>query len=111
VVELLGTRVPAPPPPDDAITFVTRSLARGRRHQLRLRVHAPADAVRRKVPATVAEVIEDDDTCELRLATDELPGAARWVASLGFDVDVIEPDELRVQLAEFGAYLTERYAR
>ncbi len=110
-VELIGTRVPAPAPPEDAVAFVTRSLARGRRHHLRLRVQAPVAVVRRKVPATVAEVIEADDGCELRLATDELPGAARWVVSLGLDVEVIEPDELRVQLAELGSHLTERYGR
>ncbi len=108
-VDLLGTRAPSPPPPEDAVAFVTRSLARGRRHPIRLRVRAPAEVVRRVVPATVAEIIEGDDTCELRLATDELPGAARWVASLRLEVEVIEPDELRVQLAELGAYLSERY--
>lgn len=113
-VELLGTRLPVPPTPEDAAAFVTRSLARGRRHQLRLRVNAPADLLRRRVPATVAEVVESEDiggedTCELRLATDELPGAARWVVSLGLEVDVIEPDELRVELAALGSLLTERY--
>lgn len=108
-VELLGTKVPAPPPPDDAIAFVTRSLARGRRHHIRLLVHARADVVRRVVPATVAEIIDGEDSCELRLATDELAGAARWVASLALDVDVIEPDELRVRIAEFGSYLAVRY--
>lgn len=111
-VELLGTRLPVPPPPEDAAAFVTRSLARGRRHQLRLLVHAPADLVRRLVPATVAEIVEPKegkDACELRLATDELPGAARWVVSLGLDIDVIEPDELRDELAALGSLLTERY--
>lgn len=108
-VELLATSVAAPPPPEDAVEFVTRSLARGRRHSVRLRVHAAADVVRRVVPATVAEVIDDGATCELRLATDDLDAAARWVSFLSVDVDVLEPDELRERIASHGARLAARH--
>lgn len=109
--ELLGTKITAPEPPADPVAFVTRSLARGRRHQLRLRVAAPAEVVRRAVPATVAEIIENGDTCELRLATDDLAGAARWVVSLRLDVDVIEPAALRDHLVALGSQLVDRYGR
>lgn len=108
-VDPLANSLPTPPPPSDPVGFVTRSLARGRRHSVRLRVHATADVVRGIVPAIVAEVVDAGEDCELRLATDSIDGAAHWVASLPVDVDVIEPLELRESLAAYGARLAARH--
>lgn len=108
-VEPLATTFETPPPPYDPVDFVTQSLARGRRHHLRLLAHAPAEVARAIVPATIAEIIERDDGCELRLATDDMTGAAGWVASLRLDVDVLEPAELREELVALARRLEERY--
>ncbi|MCX4095164.1 helix-turn-helix transcriptional regulator [Nocardia sp. alder85J] len=110
-VEPIGRSLPTPLPPEDPVGFVTRSLARGRRHAVRLRVDAPVEVVRAWVPPSVAEAVGDGDGCELRLATDDIAAAARWVMSLGPEVEVVEPDELRAQLAVFGSALVERYGR
>lgn len=109
-VQPLGTRFPAPDPPPDAAAFVADSLAHGPwRHRVRVRVHTSADLVRELVDPTVASVIDNDDDCELHFGTDDLDWAARWLAYLNLDLDVIEPPELNDQLRALGRWLTDRY--
>lgn len=109
-VQPLGTRFPAPDPPPDAAAFVADSLAHGPwRHRVRVRVHTSADLVRELVDPTVASVIDKDDDCELHFGTDDLDWAARWLAYLNLDLDVIEPPELNDQLRALGRWLTDRY--
>jgi predicted DNA-binding transcriptional regulator YafY len=110
-VQPLGTRFPAPEPPADAAALVAETLAHGPwRHSVRIRVHTSADLVREMVDPTVATVIEgDDDDCELRFGTDDLDWAARWLAYLNLDFDIIEPASLNDRLRGFGNWLRERY--
>lgn len=109
-VQPLGTRFPAPGPPPDAAAFVADSLAQGPwRHRVRVRVHTSADLVRELVDLTVATVIDNDDDCELHFGTDDLDWAARWLAYLNLDLDVIEPPELNDQLRALGRWLSDRY--
>lgn len=109
-VQPLGTRFPAPEPPPDAAAFVADSLAHGPwRHRVRVRVYTSADLVRELVDPTVATVIDNDDECELRFGTDDLDWAARWLAYLNLDLDVIEPAALTDQLRTLGRWLADRY--
>ncbi|RZS32718.1 transcriptional regulator [Herbihabitans rhizosphaerae] len=109
-VQPLGTRFSVPEPPSDAVAFVADALAHGPwRHRVRVLVHTEADLVRELVDPSVATVIDNGDECELRFGTDDLDWAARWLAYLNLDLDVIEPDELTGRLRALGRWLAERY--
>jgi predicted DNA-binding transcriptional regulator YafY len=109
-VQPLGTRFPAPEPPADAVAFVSDTLAHGpRRHRVRVRVYTSAELARELVDPSVATVIEDGDECELRIGTDDLDWAARWLAYLNLDLDVIEPALLTDRLRTLGRWLLDRY--
>ena len=112
-VQPLGTRFPAPDPPSDAAAFVAGTLATGPwRHRVRVRVHTSADLVRELVDPSVATVTDNEDNgyeCELRFGTDDLDWAARWLAYLNLDLDVIEPAELTDRLRTLGQWLLDRH--
>lgn len=109
-VQPLGTRFPAPEPPSDAAAFVSDALALGPwRHRVRVRVYTSADLVRELVDPSVATVVDDGDECELHFGTDDLDWAARWLAYLNLDIDVIEPALLTDQLRGLGRWLLDRY--
>jgi predicted DNA-binding transcriptional regulator YafY len=110
-VQPLGTRFPAPPPPDDAAALVADALAQGPwRHRVRVRVYTSGDLVRELVDPSVATVVDGEFDCELRFGTDDLDWAARWLAYLNLDLDVLEPAALRDRLAGFGDWLAQRYS-
>jgi predicted DNA-binding transcriptional regulator YafY len=109
-VQPLGTRFPVPEPPADAVAFVSDTLAHGPwRHRVRVRVHTSADLVRDLVDPSVATVVDAGDECELRFGTDDLDWAARWLAYLNLDLDVLEPAPLTDRLRAFGRWLVDRY--
>jgi predicted DNA-binding transcriptional regulator YafY len=108
-VQPLGIRLPCPERPEAAAAFVTERLAHGWRHGVRVRVHTSAELVRELVDPGVATVIEDGDACELRFGTDDLDWAARWLAYLNLDLDVLEPAALTDRLHALGDWLARRY--
>jgi predicted DNA-binding transcriptional regulator YafY len=109
-VQPLGTRFAAPEPPSDAAAFVADTLAHGPwRHRVRVRVHTSADLVRELFDPTVATVVETGDECELHLGTDDLDWAARWLAYLNLDLDVLEPPLLVDRLRVLGNWLLDRH--
>jgi predicted DNA-binding transcriptional regulator YafY len=105
----LGTRLRSPEPPADAAEFVAATLAQRWRHRIRVRVHTSADLARDAVDPSVAAVIDHGDECELHFGTDDLDWAARWLAYLNLDVDVIEPSSLNDRLCALGRWLLERH--
>jgi predicted DNA-binding transcriptional regulator YafY len=105
----LGTRFRAPEPPADAAELVAATLAQGWRHRIRVRVHTSADLVRGAVDPSVAAVIDHGDECELQFGTDDLDWAARWLAYLNLDIDVIEPSSLNDHMCALGSWLVDRY--
>jgi predicted DNA-binding transcriptional regulator YafY len=105
----LGTRLRSPEPPSDAPEFVAATLAQRWRHRIRVRVHTSADLARDVVDPSVAAVIDHGDECELHFGTDDLDWAARWLAYLNLDVDVIEPSSLNDRLCALGRWLLERH--
>lgn len=109
-VQPLGTRFYAPEPPGDPAALVADTLAHGPwRHRVRVRVYTSGDLVRELVDPSVATVVDDGDYCELRLGTDDLDWAARWLAYLNLDIDVLEPASLNERLHAFGTWLVERH--
>jgi predicted DNA-binding transcriptional regulator YafY len=109
-VQPLGTSFPVPEPPSDATAFVAGTLAHGpRRHRVRVLVHTSGDLVRELVDPSVATVVDDGDGCELHFGTDDLDWAARWLAYLNLDLDVLEPAALTDRLRTLGRWLLDRY--
>ncbi len=93
----------------DPAAYVHRSVTTTvYRHRAVVRVHAAADDARRRVPPGVGVVEDvDDGTCLLRTGADDLSTLAMHLALLGHDFDVLEPPELRAEVAR----LAQRLAR
>jgi predicted DNA-binding transcriptional regulator YafY len=70
----------------------------------------PAETARRYVARTVGTVEPVDETrSRLEIGADELEWLARFLLNLPFDFEVVEPGELRSELAEIGRELTATY--
>ncbi|MET7668033.1 helix-turn-helix transcriptional regulator [Micromonospora luteifusca] len=91
----------------DPVAFVRRSVTEAPyRHLARVRVHAPADRVRDVVPPQVGRVEDDHDGwCVLVVGGESLDWVAAHVARLSYDVEVLEPPELREAAAELARRL------
>jgi predicted DNA-binding transcriptional regulator YafY len=94
-------------PGGDPVAFVAAGRrARMSRHEARLTVHAPAEAVRRRLPGGWGEVTPiDEGSCAVRTGDDDLGWLVHRVALLDAEVVVHEPPELRESLAEMGRRL------
>ena len=99
-------RFPARPHPEPA-EYVQRSVvAAPYRYVARVRVHAPAAAVRSRVPPRVGRVDDGDgDNCLLTAGGDNLDWLAMHIAALGYDAEIVEPAELRDAAARLAARL------
>jgi predicted DNA-binding transcriptional regulator YafY len=95
------------PPGKDAASYVAQSIsAMPSRYEARVTVHAPADAVRKRLPymwGTIEPI--DERSCEYRAGDDDLDWLALRVAMLGADFDVQEPPELVEHLRALGRRL------
>jgi predicted DNA-binding transcriptional regulator YafY len=93
----------------DLATYVARRVsAAAWRYHARVRVHAPAEEVRRRIPAA-AGVVEaaDEETCVLETGADTLETLAVYLGMLGADFKVDTPPELVAHLRD----LADRYRR
>jgi predicted DNA-binding transcriptional regulator YafY len=83
-------------PAKDAAAYVTQSIsAAPNRYEARVTVHAPAEAVRKRMPSqwgTIEPV--DDGWCEYRTGDDDLDWLAMRITMLGVEFEVHEPPEL-----------------
>lgn len=88
----------------DPTAYVQKSVSSsGYRWQATLRMLAPADEVRAKVPPTSGSVTPiDDQTCQLECGADGLYPLAFHLSWLGFDFEVVEPPQLRDALRQLG---------
>jgi predicted DNA-binding transcriptional regulator YafY len=98
----------APPPAGfDPVGAVARSLAQAPwRWQVEVELDAPLEEVRRFVPPHFAELERRGARVVLRARAERLDGMARLLAGLGAPLRVIEPPELRDELAALAARLT-----
>ena len=97
------------PEAGDLAAYVSRRVsAAAWRYHARVRVHAPAEQVRRRIPAA-AGVVEaaDEGTCLLDTGADTLETLAVYLGVLGADFEVSEPPELVAHLRD----LADRYRR
>jgi predicted DNA-binding transcriptional regulator YafY len=99
--ELAASDEPAVPPPDgfDPVAHVSRSLARVPwRWEVEVLLHLPLDEATRRLPATLAELAEDEGGTLLRMRVGSLDWAAGLLAGLGCGFTVRRPEELRASV-------------
>jgi predicted DNA-binding transcriptional regulator YafY len=92
----------------DPVGYVQRSVAEAPyRHLARIRVHADSARVRDLIPPQVGRVEDDrDGRSVLTVAGDDLDWLAVRIVRLGFEVDVVEPPELREAAARLARDLS-----
>jgi predicted DNA-binding transcriptional regulator YafY len=92
----------------DPVEHVQRSLTSSPyRHQARVVVRAPVDEVRSRVSPTSAVVSAyGEDAALLETGAENLYALAFHLAWVGFDMEVLDPPELREVFAELGGRMT-----
>jgi predicted DNA-binding transcriptional regulator YafY len=98
----------AVPPPDgfDAVAHVTRSLASVPwKWEVEVMLDLPADAAARRIPPTLAELVDDPDGTLLRMRVESLDWMATVLAGLGCGFTIRRPDELRASVAALAGQL------
>ena len=94
---------PADGAPDgfDAVAYVSTSLARTPwRFKVEVVLDLPFEEAARRVPATLAELIEEEEGTLLRIRVGSLDWAASVIAGLGCGFTIREPEELRASVRE-----------
>lgn len=100
-VERLSERFKARPPPgDDLVEYVTKSLSSSLfPHQAKVLLHAPLEEVRRRIgPRDGFFARVSDTTCTMELGAPTLDVLASRILWLGVDFEVVSPDALRRHL-------------
>jgi predicted DNA-binding transcriptional regulator YafY len=94
---------------DDVVAYVTRTVGTATWHyRATVRVHAPAEAVRARLPAGVGQIEPvDERTCVLSAGSDNPHMLALYLGWLDVDFEVTDPPEL----VEAFRRLADRYAR
>jgi predicted DNA-binding transcriptional regulator YafY len=98
----------SPPEGFDAVAYVSTSLARvpwG--WDVEVVLQLPLDEALRRVPATLAELVDEDGTTVLRMRADSLDWVANVLAGLGCLFTVRKPDELRTSIRALADRLAE----
>jgi predicted DNA-binding transcriptional regulator YafY len=90
----------------DAVAHVTRSLARVPwKWEVEVLLDLPADQAARRVPATLAELVDDPEGTLLRMRVGSLDWMASVLAGLGCGFTIRRPDELRASVRDLAAQL------
>lgn len=104
-----GVRVaPRALPTKDAVAYVERSITSApSRFEARLKLRAPLDEVRPRVPAHWGSLEPvDEESCEFRTGDDNLGWLALRVAMLDVEFEVTDPPELREELGALASRLS-----
>jgi predicted DNA-binding transcriptional regulator YafY len=99
---------PAVDPPDgfDAVAYVSTSLARVPwRWEVEVLLELPTDEAARRVPATLAELVDEDGATVLRMRVGSLDWMATVLAGLGCGFSIRRPEELRESVRALGERL------
>jgi predicted DNA-binding transcriptional regulator YafY len=98
--------------PPDAAALVSEALSSAPyRYVARIRIRAPVEEVARRVPPTVARLEADGPEATLLTSgSDHLPSLAGYLAMLELDFVVLDPPELRTELAAVAARLARAAA-
>ena len=97
-----------PPEGFDAVAYVSTSLARTPwRFEVEVVLDLPLDEAARRVPATLAELIEEAEGTLLRIRVGSLDWAATVLAGLGCGFTIRRPEELRASVRALADRLAE----
>jgi predicted DNA-binding transcriptional regulator YafY len=91
----------AAPPPEgfDAVEHVTRSLASiPSRWEVEVVLDLAVDEAARRIPPTLAELVDEPDGTLLRMRVESLDWMATVLAGLGCGFAIRRPDELRASV-------------
>jgi len=89
----------APPEGFDAVAYISRSLARTPwRHEVEVLLDLPLEEATRRLPATLAELVEADGGTLLRMRVGSLDWMARILAGLDCSFTIYEPKDLRASV-------------
>jgi predicted DNA-binding transcriptional regulator YafY len=103
---LLGTEATPAPDGFDAVEHVSRSLARVPWGvEVEVLLDLPVDRAARRLPSSLAELVETEDGTLLRMRVDSLDWMAGTLASLGCGFTIRAPEELRASVRELSARL------
>ncbi|PRX98754.1 helix-turn-helix transcriptional regulator [Allonocardiopsis opalescens] len=95
----------------DPVARVAEALARAPyTWRVRIRLEAPLEAARERIPATVGTLSPDGGGVLWESRVERLDEMARWVASLGWPFRVLEPEELREEIGRLARWLAEQAA-
>jgi predicted DNA-binding transcriptional regulator YafY len=102
----------SPPKGFDAVASVSRSLARVPwRWEVVVVLDLPLDEAARRVPATIAELVEaGEGRTQLRMRVGSLEWMAGVLARLGCGFTIHEPEELRERVRELATRLSDSVA-
>ena len=96
----------APPDGFDAVAHVSRSLARVPwPFEVEVLLDLPLQEATRRLPATLAELVERDGGTLLRMRVSSLDWTASVLSGLGCDFTILGPDELRTSVRTFAERL------
>jgi predicted DNA-binding transcriptional regulator YafY len=109
-VHVTTFRFPLRDAPDAAALVAHAVTTAPYRHQARVRVHASAAEVAVRVPPTVAVLEPDGAACLLSTGAQDLEMLAAHLGALPWDVDVLEPAELKASCAAMAARLSRAAA-
>ncbi|MEV4712637.1 YafY family protein [Micromonospora sp. NPDC049374] len=100
---------PRTPPDVDLAGYLSRGVsAAPYRHQARITLYAPAEAVTDRIPPTIG-VVEavDGESCVLYTGSNSLDELVLYVALIGFRFRIHEPAELIAHVRDLGARLAD----
>ena len=108
----LAEAAAVPPPAGfDAVAHVTRSLASVPwKWEVEVLLDLPADEAARRIPATLAELVDDPEGTLLRMRVGSLDWMATVLAGLGCGFTIRRPDELRASVRALAAQLAAQAA-
>lgn len=95
-----------PPEGFDPIAYVTSSLASVPwTWAIEVELDLPLDRAAARIPATLGQLVAEEDATVLRMSVESLDWMASLLAGLGCDFTIRRPDELRVSVRELAARL------
>ena len=105
---VLATEAAVDPPSDfTAVEHVSRSLARVPwPWEVVVLLHLPLEYASRRIPATLAELVEREDGTLLRMRVSSLDWMASVLAGLDCGFTIHSPDELRTSVKALAARLS-----
>jgi predicted DNA-binding transcriptional regulator YafY len=108
----VGGPAAAPEPGFDPAAYIVQMLARvPAAWEIEVHLDAPIDEVATRLPPTLAELSADGDGTRLEMRADSLDWAAGVLASLGADLHVVRPEELKGHLAQLARKLSASATR